>query len=94
MRSHVTKIEIDAIIVHVSALRENKDVLIGSLGSEGYDAQIVYLLGQLPGLSKKDSQCVGGNVDNGSRIGDDFGDNRGEKSGMTSSVASNNDSNN
>ena len=94
MHSHVTKIEIDAVIVHVSALRENKDVLIGSLGREGYDAQIVHLLGQLPGLSKTNSHGVGGNVGNGSFVGDDFGDNGGGKSGMMSSVASNEDSNN
>ena len=72
MRSHVTTIEIDAIIAQVSALRENKDVLIGSLGREGYDAQITHLLGQLPGLSKKDSHGVGGNVGDGSCIGDNF----------------------
>jgi hypothetical protein len=52
MRSHVTKIETNAIIAQVSALRENKDVLIGSLGREGYDAQIIHLLGQLLGYPK------------------------------------------
>jgi hypothetical protein len=82
------KIEIDAIIAQVDALRENKDVLIGSLGREGYNAQIVHLLGQLPGLSKKDSHGVGGNVGNGSCIGANFGDNGGEKSVMMSSIAS------
>jgi hypothetical protein len=50
---YVMKIEIDAIIAQVSALRENKDVLIGSLGREGYGAQIVYLLRQLSGVVKK-----------------------------------------
>ena len=86
MCSHVTKIEIDVIIAQVSALWENKYVLIGSLGREGYDVQIVFLLGQLPGLSKIDSQCVGGNFDHGSCVGDDFGDNGGGKSGVMSSL--------
>jgi hypothetical protein len=85
---HVTKIEIDAIIAQVSALHENKDVLIGSLGREGYDAQIVHLLEQLPGLSRKDSHGYGGNVGNGSHVGDDFGEDRGGKSVMMSSIAS------
>jgi hypothetical protein len=88
MRLHVTKIEIDAIIAQVSALCKNKDVLIKSLGREGYNAQIVHLLGQLPGLSKKDSHGVGGNVGNGSRVGEDFGDNGGGTSVMMSSIAS------
>ena len=68
----MTTIEIDAIIAQVSALHENKDVLIGSLGREGYDEQITHLLGQLPGLSKKESHGVGGNVGDGSCIGDNF----------------------
>ena len=72
MRLYVTKIEIVAIIAQVSALHKKKDVLIGSLRREGHDLQIVYLLGQLLGLSKKDSHCVGINVDNGSCVGDDF----------------------
>jgi hypothetical protein len=88
MRSHVTKIEIDAIIAQVSALRKNKDVLIGSLGREGYDAQIVHLLGQLPGLPKKNSHGSIRNVGDGSRVGDDFGDDGGGKSVMMSSIAS------
>ena len=88
MRLHVTKIEIDAIIAQVSALRKNKDVLIGSLRREGYDVQIVHLLGQLPGLSKKNSHGSIGNVGDGSRIGDDFGDDGGGKSVMMSSIAS------
>ncbi len=84
----MTKIEIDAIIAQVSALHENKDVLIGSLGREGYDAQIVHLLEQLPGLSRKDSHGYGGNVGNVSHVGDDFGEDRGGKSVMMSSIAS------
>ena len=52
MHSHVSKIDIDAIIAQVSALRKNKDVLIEALGREQFDAQIVHLLGQLPGLPK------------------------------------------
>ena len=74
MQLHVTKIEINAIIAQVSALCKNKDVLIGSLGREAYDAQIVHLLRQLPGLSKKQSHGVGGNVGNESFIGEDFGE--------------------
>ena len=70
----MTKTEIDAIIAQVSALRENKDVLIGSLRRERYNVQIVRLLGQLPGLSKKNSHGSIGNVGNGSHVGDDFGD--------------------
>jgi hypothetical protein len=35
MRLHVTKIEIDANIAQVGALRKNNDVLIGSLRREG-----------------------------------------------------------
>ncbi len=88
MRLHVTKIEIDAIIAQVSALRKNKDVLIGSFGREGYNAHIVHLLGQLPGLSKKNSHFDGGIVGIGSRVGDEFGDNGGGKSVMMSSIAS------
>jgi hypothetical protein len=88
MRLHVTKIEIDAIIAQVSALRENNDVLIGSLRREGYDARVVHLLGQFPGLSKKNSHGSIGNVGNGSCIGDDFGDDGGGKSVMMSSIAS------
>jgi hypothetical protein len=88
MRSHVMKIEISVIIAQVSSLRENKDVLIGSLRREGYNVQIVHLLGQLSGLSKKNSHGAGGNVGNGSRVGDNFGDNGGGKSVMMSSIAS------
>ena len=87
MCSHVTKIEIEVIIVQISALRESKDVLIRSLGRVGYDAQIVHLLGHLPGLSKKDSHGVGKNVGNGSRVGEDFGEDRGGKSMTMSSIA-------
>ena len=88
MRSHVRKIEIDVIIAQVSALHENKDVLIGSLGREGYDAQIIHLLGQLLVLSQKDSHGVGGNVFDGSRVGDNFGEDGGGKSVMMSSIVS------
>ena len=84
----MTKTEIDAIIAQVSALRENKDVLIGSLRRERYNVQIVRLLGQLPGLSKNYSHGSIGNVGNGSCVGDDFGDNGGGKSVMMSSIAS------
>ena len=84
----MTKIEIDAIMAQVSALRENNDVLIGSLRREGYHARVVHLLGQLPGLSKKNSHGSIGNVGNGLRVGDDFGDDGGGKSVMMSSIAS------
>ena len=62
MHLHVAKIGIDAIIAQVSALRENKDVLIEALGREQFDAQIVHLLGQLPGLPKIQSSGGGENV--------------------------------
>jgi hypothetical protein len=62
MHSHVSKIDIDAIIAQVSALRENKDVLIKALGKEQFNAQIVHLLGQLPGLPQNQSSGGGENV--------------------------------
>ena len=52
MCSHVAKINIDVIVAQVCALWENKDVLIEALGRGMLDAQIVHLLGQLPGLPK------------------------------------------
>ena len=94
MRSHVAKIDIDAIIAQVSALRDYKDVLIGSLWRQAYNAYIVHLLGQLPGLSKKHSHGGGENVGNVSVVGDDFGEDGGGKSGMMSGIGSGDDSNN
>ena len=94
MDGSITKIEIAAVIVQISALHDNKDVFIGSLGREAYDAQIVHLLGQLLGLSKKQSHGVGGNVGNESVVKDDFGEDGGGKSGMMSCVGSDDDSNN
>jgi hypothetical protein len=62
MLLHVVKINIDAIITQVSALCKNKDILIEALGREQFDAQIVHLLGQLPGLPKNQSRGGGENV--------------------------------
>ena len=84
MRLHVAKINIDAIIAQVSALRKNKDVLIEALGREQFDAQIVHLLGQLPGLPK--NQSSGG----GENVGDEVVGEKSVMSGMGSDVHTDN----
>jgi hypothetical protein len=70
MRSHVAKINIDVIVAQVIALRENKVVLIKALGREKLDAQIVHLLGQLPGLPNNQSSGGGENVGDKEVIGE------------------------
>ncbi len=75
MKSHLNKIDIDAIIVQVQIMRVTKEILIGSLGKKQYNNQIVHLLGQLPGLNKSKSNdgwrhlMEGGNLGIITRLG-------------------------
>ena len=70
MKSHVNKIDIEAIIAQVQTMRVNKEILIGSLGKKLYNAQIVHLLGQLPGLNKSKSSDGLETPDEGGESGD------------------------
>jgi hypothetical protein len=67
MRSHVAKTDIKVIIVQVSALQANKEALVGTLMKVIFDAQIVHLLGQLPGLKMNGGGDVAVNRDDGGR---------------------------
>ena len=69
MKSHVNKIDIEAIIVQVQIMRANEEILIGSLGKTQYNEQIVHLLGQLPGLNKSKSNNVLETPDGGGKLG-------------------------
>ena len=69
MKSHVNKIDTEAIIAQVQIMRANEEILIGSLGKKQYDDQIVHLLGQLPGLNKSKSNNVLETPDGGGKSG-------------------------
>ena len=70
MKSHVNKIDIEAIIAQVQIMRANEEIMIGSLGKKQYNDQIVHLLGQLPGLNKSKSNNGLKTPDGGGKSGD------------------------
>jgi hypothetical protein len=65
MHLHDAKTDIKAIIVQVSALQANKEILAGMLGKVKFNAQTVHLLGQLPGLKKDGGGDVAVDGDDG-----------------------------
>ena len=52
MRSQVTKKKIDAIVQQIKVMRENKEILVGVHGKEGYNGMIAALVFKMPGVEQ------------------------------------------
>jgi hypothetical protein len=56
MRMQTEKNNIDSIVSQINVMRANENVLVSCHGQQQFDAQIVCLLGQLPGLNRNDNK--------------------------------------
>ena len=56
MRMQTEKNIIDSIVLQINAMHDNENLYVSNYGQQQFDAQIVCLVGKLPGLNRNDDK--------------------------------------
>jgi uncharacterized protein YlbG (UPF0298 family) len=59
MRSLIDKNKVDALVSQMNMLQQMKDVNVGIMGQEKYQAKLVHLMNQMPGMDEKSPEEPG-----------------------------------
>ena len=58
MRMQTEKNIIDYIVLQINAMHDNENLYVSNYGQQQFDAQIVCLVGKLPGLNRNDNKSL------------------------------------
>ena len=59
MRSLIDKNKVDALVSQMNMLQQMKDVYVGMMGQEKYQAKLVHLMNQMPGMDEESPEEPG-----------------------------------